>query len=325
MLKCTGHTNSKDKYLGLTAMRQLPRASLLLAGGDGTRLQELTREVAGEPIPKQYCRLLKGSSLLEATLIRAQLFSRLNRINVIVNQSHLTLAREQLKMLPESNIFVQPANRDTGPGLIFALLQLQRIYPDAIVAAFPTDHYVENDGAFVAHVLHAADTIDQLQDKIAILGIAPDRPETGYGYILPAEPIGFRANTFHVEAFTEKPDPASACSIIARGGLWNTFVMIFRLSRMVELLRQYAPCQFSEMSELRDAPKKAAEIYSSIHSWNLSTKFLVRIPQHLIMVEVADVGWSDWGTRESIERTYRTLNIAPFWNPLHSYSKHATG
>jgi mannose-1-phosphate guanylyltransferase len=325
MIKCTGRASRRNKYSNLATIGQLQRVSLLLSGGDGTRLQELTQEVTGKPIPKQYCRLLKDSSLLEATLIRSLLFSPCNRINVIINQSHLDLAREQLKMLPQSSIFIQPANRDTGPGLIFALLQLQRIYPDAIVATFPTDHYVENDGAFIAHALHAADTIDQLQDKIAILGIAPDRPETGYGYILPAEPVEFRANTYHVEAFTEKPDLANACDIIARGGLWNTFVMIFRLSRMVELLRQYAPCQFAQMSELRDTPEKAKEIYSSIDSWNLSTHFLARIPQHLIMLEVADVGWSDWGTRESIERTYQTLNLVPFWNPSPSYLKHATG
>jgi mannose-1-phosphate guanylyltransferase len=306
-------------------MRGLERVSLLLSGGDGMRLQELTQVVAGKPIPKQYCRLLKGSSLLEATLARAQLFSSCNHISVIVNQSHLTLAKEQLKMVPESNLFVQPANRDTGPGLIFALLHLQRIYPDAIVAAFPTDHYVENDGAFIAHVLHAADMLELLPDKIAILGIAPDRPETGYGYILPAEPIGKRKSVFHVAAFLEKPDSATARDVIARGGLWNTFVMIFRLSRMVELLRQCNPCQFEEMAELRDHPTKATEIYQSIGAWNLSTQFLERIPQHLIMVEVADVGWSDWGTRESIERTYRTLNIVPHWNLPQPYAKHATG
>lgn len=325
MLKCIGRSNRRGKYSNSATTGRLQRVSLLLSGGDGTRLQELTREVAGKPIPKQYCRLLQGSSLLEATLARAQLFSLRDRINVIVNQAHLDIAREQLQMVPKSNIFVQPANRDTGPGLIFALLQLQRIYPDAIVAAFPTDHYVENDGAFIAHALYAADTIELLSEKIAILGIAPDRPETGYGYILPAKPIEFRKNTFHVEAFTEKPDSTSACNIIARGGVWNTFVMIFRLSRMVELLQQYAPCQFAEMSELRDTPEKAEEIYSSLSAWNLSIQFLARIPQHLIMAEVADVGWSDWGTRESIERTYRTLNIVPFWNIPQPYPKHATG
>jgi mannose-1-phosphate guanylyltransferase len=325
MLKCTGHVKRRGKDSSSARSEKLPRVSLLLAGGDGTRLQELTQEVAGKPIPKQYCRLLKGSSLLEATLSRAHLYSPHHRINVIVNQSHLTLAREQLKILPESNIFVQPLNRDTGPGLIFALLQLQRTHPDAIVAAFPTDHYVENDRAFIAHALRAADTIDLLWDKIAILGVAPDRAETSYGYILPADPTGYGKNTFHVKAFTEKPDPASASNIIARGGLWNTFVMVFRLSRMVELLQQYAPYQFAEMAELRDAPEKAVEIYDSINSWNLSTHFLSRIPQHLIMVEVADVGWSDWGTRESIERTYRTLNIVPFWNLSQPYPKQATG
>jgi mannose-1-phosphate guanylyltransferase len=325
MLKATGRRTRRDKYFSSTTMGQLHRVSLLLAGGDGTRLQDLTREIAGEPIPKQYCPLFKGSSLLEATITRAQLFSPRNQINVIVNQSHLSLARNQLQMLPKDNIFVQPLNRDTGPGLIFALLQLQRVYPDAIVAVFPTDHYVENDLDFIAHVRHAADTISLLQDKIAILGIVPERPETSYGYILPAAPLKFSRNIYHVEAFMEKPNSLHAGDIIAQGGLWNTFVMIFRLSRMMELLQQYAPCQFAEMSELRDVPEKAAKIYHSIDSWNLSTHFLARIPQHLVMVEVADVEWSDWGTRESIERTYRSLNIVPFWNLTQSCPKTATG
>lgn len=325
MLKGTCCTNRRDSFPKWATAARLQRVSLLLAGGDGARLQELTREVAGKPIPKQYCRLLHGSSLLEATLARAHHFSARRQISVIVNQGHMALAKEQLKALPEGNVFVQPRNRDTGPGFMYALLQLERMYPDAIVAAFPTDHYVENDKAFMAHVQRAADILEQLPEKIAILGVAPDRPESGYGYILPAGPIESDAGAFHVEAFTEKPDPARACDIIARGGLWNTFVMVFRLSRMMELLQKNAPAEFAAMAALRDAPDKAEEVYAAIEGWNLSTHFLAHIPQHLMVVEVGDVGWSDWGTRESIERTYRTLNIVPFWNIPQSVPNHVTG
>jgi len=279
--------------------------ALLLAGGDGRRLQELTSEIAGAPIPKQYCRLLRNSSLLEAAISRARLFAPPDRISVVINRDHIDLAKDQVKSLPESNIIVQPLNRDTGPGMIFALLHLERINPNATVAVFPTDHYVDKDSAFITHVLRAASAISSMPDKIAVLGVVPDRPATEYGYILPARPLRTLAKACSVEAFIEKPDPVSARAIIARGGLWNTFVMVFKISRMLELLQDLVPHEFKKLCMLRTAPDMAAEVYQDLDTWNLSTQVLALIPQHLIVIQIANVRWSDWGTRESIEHTYR--------------------
>jgi mannose-1-phosphate guanylyltransferase len=290
------------------------RVALLLAGGDGMRLQELTRAIAGVPIPKQYCRLLHGSSLLEATLARARLFAQNEQTAVVVNRNHLSLAGEQLRALPQSNIFVQPKNRDTGPGMIFSLMNLERNYQDAIVAVFPTDHYIDNDRAFMAHVQYAARAVLRAPEKVAVLGIVPERPESGFGYILPSDPLKAFERTSAVEAFVEKPGRSAAQKIIARGGLWNTFVMVFRLSRMMELLRETVLQEVEKFSALRKAPEKAAELYQDLAPWNLSTHFLSRIPQHLILLRVSNVRWSDWGTRESVERTFRALNLVPFWN-----------
>ncbi len=305
---------AREENCAHPATAALERVALLLAGGDGTRLQELTREIAGFPIPKQYCRLWHGASLLEATLSRVRLFAPAERIGVVVNKSHLGFAQEQLKSLPGANVFVQPLNRDTGPGILFSLLQLEKIHTDAVVAVFPTDHFVDNDRAFIAHAVRAAHLVSRFPDKIAILGIAPDRPETGYGYILPAAPVEASEGVFHVKAFTEKPTLGNAREIISRGGLWNTFVMVFRLSRMKEMLLELVPEALEAMSAVRESPERSAEVYQTINSWNLSTQVLARIPQHLVVLEVADVRWSDWGTRESIERTYRSLNMVPFWN-----------
>ncbi|MBN1571309.1 MAG: hypothetical protein JXA73_25970 [Acidobacteria bacterium] len=289
------------------------RVALLLAGGDGMRLRELTSEIAGAPIPKQYCRLLQGTSLLEAALSRAQIVFPCECINVIINESHLDLARDQIKTLPNSNIFVQPMNRDTGPGIVFALLQLQRTHGDATVAVFPTDHYVDKNWAFITHVVRAMNAIACFPERISILGVVPDRLETGYGYILPSIPMKTPDLAYHVESFTEKPDTDEARGIIARGGLWNTFVMIFRLSRMLELLHQMVPHEIEKLSVLRDSPGKAAELYRAIAPWNFSTRILSRIPEHLIVFRVANVSWSDWGTRESVERTYTALKLVPSW------------
>jgi mannose-1-phosphate guanylyltransferase len=289
------------------------RVALLLAGGDGTRLQDLTSEIAGTPIPKQYCRLLHGSSLLEAAISRAHLLFPMERINVVINENHLDLAKDQVKALPASNIFVQPLNRDTGPGMVFALLTLEYAYGDATVAVFPTDHYIDKNWVFIAHVMRAVNAISYMPDKIALLGVAPDRPETGYGYILPANPLKIFGNVYHVGAFTEKPNSDDARGIIERGGLWNTLVMVFRLSRMLDLVQEMAPHDVGRLFELRNSPEKAAELYQTMHPWNFSTQVLARIPQHLIVLKVANLFWSDWGTRESIERTCRSLNLVPSW------------
>src|SRR6185503_5355476 len=92
------------------------RWALVLAGGDGARLQSLTRMIAGAPIPKQYCRIAGDRSLLEATLARVGPLVGPARALVIVNENHLPLALPQLARVPETNVVVQPQNHDTGPG-----------------------------------------------------------------------------------------------------------------------------------------------------------------------------------------------------------------
>ena len=303
----------------LAAAAPKDRVALLLAGGDGTRLQELTAHLTGAPIPKQYCPLLRGRSLLELTLFRTHYYTSLERTRVVVNQNHLRWVKDQLHALPDGNILIQPQNRDTGPGMIFALHQMARVQGDAIVAVFPTDHFVDDERAFIAHALRAACLVERYPDKIAILGIKPTRLETGYGYILPggsvqATPTPCRA--FHVRSFSEKPDPITAREFMSQGGLWNTFVMVFRLQRMLGLLRELAPEGSRRLFDLQEGSPGVLKAYREIVPWNFSSQILARIPKELIVLEARDVFWSDWGTRESIESTYRRMKLALAWRPL---------
>src|SRR5262245_17754310 len=112
--------------------------ALVLAGGDGTRLQRLTHVIAGAPIPKQYCRILGPRSLLETTLWRiAPLFSA-ERTLAIINRDHLAIARPQLRSLEARNVLVQPRNLDTGPGVLVSMVELVRRDAGATVAVFPS-------------------------------------------------------------------------------------------------------------------------------------------------------------------------------------------
>src|SRR5882757_6238642 len=200
--------------------------ALVLAGGDGTRLRHITRLLAGEPIPKQYCRITGDRSMLEATLDRVRPLVRSEQTLVIVNHDHLRLAAPQLSSLPSENLLVQPRNLDTGPGIFWSLFEIERRQPGARVAMFPSDHYVAHEVAFRARVRDALGVVRRRPDKLALLGVEPEEPSSEYGYVLPATALEDEDDAvFHVESFREKPERTLAVRIVRRGGLWNSFVM----------------------------------------------------------------------------------------------------
>lgn len=295
------------------ATRGGERWALVLAGGDGTRLQSLTRQISGAPIPKQYCRLLGDRSLLEATLRRVRLFAPRARTAVVVNENHIGLAREQVRVLPGENVLIQPRNRDTGPGLLFSLLHLARRDPHGTVAVFPSDHYIGDEAAFMGSVDAASRVVARFPDRIVILGIRPERPDPGFGYVMPGEPLGGEPPAWRVRSFQEKPPPEVAAMLLAQGGLWNSFVMVFRIARMLDLLRVRMPRRFRSMREVHMDPLASARAYASLVPWNFSNQLLARIPQHLAVLPVEDVSWSDWGTPEAIRRSLLCFASPPSW------------
>jgi mannose-1-phosphate guanylyltransferase len=292
--------------------------ALVLAGGDGRRLQALTQAISGAPIPKQYCRILGDRSLLESTLLRTSRFAPRERTLVVVNRDHLEVAGDQLSGLPTQSLLIQPQNCDTGPGLLFSLLHLAQRHARGTVAVFPSDHYIGDDQAFVDYVRRGAQIVAAQGEKIVLLGIPPDRCDPGFGYIVPGEPLRAEPHfgaAFHVAGFQEKPTPGLARRLVSRGGLWNSFVMVFRIERMLDLLSRVAPARFEEMCALPADPLAAAAHYDQLNPWNFSTEFLGRIPEHLLVLRVDNVHWSDWGTQQAIERTLRLLKKRPPWRP----------
>jgi len=294
--------------------RQAAAWALVLAGGDGVRLRELTRVIAGAPIPKQYCRITGDRSLLELTVARTSRIFPPSRTLVIVNRDHLPVARPQLRSLPVENVVVQPANRDTGPGILLGLLDVARRAPDATLAIFPSDHFVRNETMWLHHVERATDTVAHLPEKIVLLGIPPDRVDPGLGYLEPRRPLplGGGAPAFEVSAFHEKPTTSDARRLIAGGALWNSFVLVFRLPAILMLLQRSLPAAVAGLCGRND-PTGLERAYRNLTPWNFSRDFLARIPDSLVAIRADDVGWSDWGTVEAIERTLVALGRNPPW------------
>lgn len=286
---------------------------IVLAGGDGTRLQSLTRLISGAPIPKQYCRIDGRRSLLEATLERIAPVVPRWRTLVVVNAGHLHLARHQLDALPPSNVLIQPRNLDTGPGILVSLLEVARRDSEATVVIFPSDHDIRCEAAFRPHVFRMTDVIAAHPDRIALLGARPDRPDTAYGYVIPGRRIDSFADVFDVGAFHEKPGERVAAALVRRGALWNTFIMVGRVARLLALISDARREDVARLASLPADPIALAPVYERLAPWNFSRDFLTNVAAQLVVARADDLDWSDWGTPEAVERTFATLGLVPPW------------
>ena len=213
--------------------------TLILAGGDGTRLRPLTRQIAGDARPKQFCPLLDGETLLDRTRRRADLLSRPDHQVVVVTRSHEPYYRPLVADLAPGRLVVQSRNRGTAPGLLYPLLRIAELAGDVPVAVFPSDHFVDDDAAFVGAVRSAVEGVHARPDLVVLLGVEASEPETEYGWIEPAaralpldgEPV------FPIRRFWEKPSAELAADLLTRGCLWNSFVMVGRISRLPRSVR----------------------------------------------------------------------------------------
>src|SRR5262249_38399061 len=129
-------------------------------------------------------------------------------------------------------------NRGTAPAILYALLRMAEDGPNGAVAIFPSDHYVSDDARFMAHVDAAFELVGRRPDLVTLLGLAPDRPETEYGWIEPAQPLVGPAgwSSYGVQRFWEKPEPRVARRLLDSGCLWNSFVMVGQVNTLLGLI-----------------------------------------------------------------------------------------
>lgn len=142
---------------------------IILAGGDGTRLSALTRRLAGDDRPKQFCRLIGAETLLEQTHRRARRLIGPERLLTVVTRHHERFYLPALAGADPRSIVAQPSNRGTAPAVVYGLLRLAHVAPARPVVMLPSDHYISDDEAFMARVEGALETVEARPESVVLL------------------------------------------------------------------------------------------------------------------------------------------------------------
>jgi mannose-1-phosphate guanylyltransferase len=281
-----------------------------LAGGEGRRLRPFIRACLGVDCPKQYCALINHRSMLYHTLRRAERLIPPDRLLVIITEPHLRYAQEELQDRALERLIVQPCNRETGPGILLPLLHAQRRDPEAVVVLLPSDHFIHEEGRFMAAVGQAAAFAGECPAYPVLLGVEPTGPEVEYGWIEAGEVLGHRqaAAVYRVRRFREKPTLEQAADLYLRGYLWNTMVLVARATVLLDLFQELTPelmDAFDPIAQALGSPCEAEALrmaYAKLPTVNFSQAILARCPHRLGVLRVQGVYWSDWGDPERIRR-----------------------
>ena len=166
---------------------------VVLAGGEGSRLRSLTTTAAGMTVPKQFCSLQGGRSLLQEALARAEAVAAVERVCVVVAQQHRKFWSHALARMPRGNIIVQPENRGTANGILLALLHIMDRDPEARIVLLPSDHYFGDESVLARSLASALEHLRKCRQEIILLGIEPEDVDSELGYIVPGQEAARRS------------------------------------------------------------------------------------------------------------------------------------
>jgi mannose-1-phosphate guanylyltransferase/mannose-6-phosphate isomerase len=268
---------------------------ILLAGGSGTRLWPVSREL----YPKQLVKFIGDESLIQSTIKRLVPLLDEENIRIVCGKEHVhEIARhiEALGIRADEKIIAEPCGRNTAPAIILAMLHLLNCEKDAVLCVFPADHVIRNNHAFQENLLSAIKL--SRMGYIVTFGIKPDYPETGYGYIESGSEI--KEHAFLVKRFVEKPDMETAKRYVEAGNFfWNSGMFTFRASVMMKELKIHQPDLLTQMERLDVSGSMVSQNdYEGLP--NISIDYAVMEKTGKSAVLPSDFGWSDIGSWKSL-------------------------
>jgi mannose-1-phosphate guanylyltransferase len=278
--------------------------AVILAGGEGARLRPFTRAVSGDDRPKQFCRLIGPQTLLTATRERLSTVIAPERTICVVTRHHEPFYREEFADARRPHLIEQPSNRGTTTAIATALARVAAHATGAVIGFFPADHHYDHpdvlrDVLIRAYRMAAAD-----RHRVFLIGAEAERAETEYGWIQPGQVLSFREDfpAYEVRRFFEKPSADDAAALLARGCLWNTFVLVGHHDAFVSLLEAAHPGMYDLVASVDaacrgDVEGRAAwpQMYAALPCSDFSREVLTALPDRLAVMPLPGAGWTDLG------------------------------
>ncbi len=268
------------------------RVSLILAGGFGTRLWPLSRK----DFPKQFAKIMGETSTYQQSLRRARLMA--DRIVVVTSNLYKYLAIGQAEeigiSLEESDLILEPERRNTAPAIYYSLMRISERYgSDSVTLLLPSDHVISNDSELLKAYSKALAAVNL--GRAVLITVPPSRPEPGLGYVKLGGEL--MEGVSEVRGFREKPEFDEAVRMLEEGNwAWNTLIMVFRTSLMMELMEKTLPGVTDPIRRFDDIE----EAYRYVQSIDVSSGTLSKVPERLAAVLSEGLGWSDLGSFESV-------------------------
>lgn len=277
-----------------------------MAGGSGTRFwPRSTRDC-----PKQFLELFGERTMLQATVDRLDPLIPADRSWVITNERYRELASDQLPGVPRDQVVGEPVARNTAPCVALAAALLLEKDPEATMAVLPADHLIGRAGEFRSILKTAQQKVTADPGTLLTIGIRPDRPETGYGYIefrdgdTHREDVGGRP-VYRVQQFREKPDEATARAFLASGSfLWNSGMFVWKARTILEEFRRHMPQLGKLLGPLQSALSEGRSregietFYRQCPSESIDYGIMEKAES--VYVIPGDFGWNDVGSWRAV-------------------------
>jgi mannose-1-phosphate guanylyltransferase len=275
--------------------------ALIMAGGAGTRLWPLSRESR----PKQALPLLGDRTMFQVALDRLAPLFTADRVFVVTGSNHVDMLKAQGSGILGENFIVEPMGRGTAPAIALGAIHLRRKNPDAMMAVLTADHFIADEAGFRQALLAAGKVA--ARGHLVTLGVTPDTPATGYGYVERGEVVESVENflAYRVMSFREKPSAAAAERFLADGRhSWNSGMFIWRVDRFLAELARTMPEFYAQLDEIERAlgtPAEAevlAEVWPRVDSQTIDYGVMEKARD--VVVIPIDIGWSDIGSWSSL-------------------------
>lgn len=292
---------------------------VILAGGRGTRFWPLSRKKRA----KQLLALDGKQTMIQQTVARLLPLAPTKRFWIITNEDLRSAIAKQLPRLPKAQVLAEPAGRNTAPAIGLAAFLLLREDPDAVLGLFPSDHVIADERRY-RETLERGIEIAAAGANVVVLGIRPNRAETGYGYIEAGST--FQGEALRVRRFTEKPDAKKAAEFVAAGNyFWNSGMFLWSARTLADALREHLPKTVPLLEEIAAAfgTRKFATAFRKLYPKceNISVDYAVLEPRSAkgeqagnIFCLPADFGWNDLGSWTALHEHHTAKSSPPEGN-----------